>query len=103
MPPDYAALKQAFADKAYALTAHASTRAISRDIDDFEIEEAVISGMMIEDYPEDKYGPSCLILGYTRSGRLLHVQVTYPPKVRVITVYEPSPDEWESDGKTRKS
>jgi hypothetical protein len=85
------------------LTAHASTRAISRDIDDFEIEEAVVSGMVIEDYPEDKYGPSCLILGYTRSGRLLHVQVTYPPKARVITVYEPSPDEWESDGKTRKS
>jgi hypothetical protein len=25
--------------------------------------------VVIEDYPDDKYGPSCLILGFTRSNR----------------------------------
>ena len=102
MPPDYDKLKQAFRDKTYILTDHASDRAIKRDIDDFEIEEVVIAGAVIEDYPDDKYGPSCLILGYTETKRPLHVQVSYPTKIKVITVYEPSPDDWEEDLKTRK-
>jgi hypothetical protein len=84
------------------LTAHASNRAVERDIDAYEIEETVITGEVIEDYPDDKYSPSCLILGTTKRGRILHVHVCYPPKVKVITVYDPSPGEWESDWKTRK-
>lgn len=103
MPPDYDALRQVFREKQYIITSHASDRAVQRDIDAFEIEEAVIAGEVIEDYPDDKYSPSCLILGKTEAERILHVQVSYPPKVKVITVYEPSPDEWESDWKTRKS
>lgn len=103
MPVDYPALKQIFETKSYTLTAHASNRAVERDIDSFEIEEAVIAGVVIEDYPDDKYSPSCLILGLTQTGRILHVHLCYPPDVKVITVYEPSPDEWSSDWKTRKS
>ena len=102
MPPDYDALKSVFANQNYVMTLHASDRAVKRDIDDFEIEEAVIAGNVIEDYPNDKYGPSCLILGQTKKDRNLHVQVSYPPNVKVITVYEPSLDEWEADLKTRK-
>ena len=28
---------------------------------------------MIEDYPEDKYGPSCLLLRFTSANRPLHI------------------------------
>ena len=66
------------------------------------MEEAILDGEVIEDYPDDKYGPSCLILGYTRDGRLLHIQVTYPPEVKVITVYEPSQEEWNQGFRKRK-
>lgn len=54
------------------------------------------SGEVIEDYLSDKYGPSCLIFGTTRSGRPLHVQCTHPTRerVKIITVYAPSPEEW---------
>jgi hypothetical protein len=103
MPPDYNALKQAFRENAYLLTAHASDRAAKRRIPSPEIEQAIVSGEVIEDYPDDKYGPSCLILGYTQSKRALHIQVSYPPSVKVITVYEPSSDEWEADFRTRKT
>ncbi len=85
------------------MTIHGSDRAAKRKIRSREIEEAVASGEVIEDYPDDRYGPSCLILGYTDSGRPLHIQVSYPAPTKVITVYEPSPDDWESDWKTRKS
>ncbi len=62
----------------------------------------MIAGEVIEDYPDDKYGPSCLIMGKTGHEKVLHIQVSYPPNVKIITVYEPSADKWESDFKTRK-
>jgi hypothetical protein len=102
MPVDMEILRRHFADKDYLFTAHASDRAAQRLIRSAEIEEVISTGRVIEDYPDDKYGPSCLLLGMTKSGRSLHVQVSYPPNVKIITVYEPSPDEWETDLKTRK-
>lgn len=102
MPPDLTVLRQHFVAKQYLLTAHASNRAASRNIVSQEIEEAVAAGAVIEDYPDDKYEPSCLIMGATQAGRVLHLQVSYLPGVKIITVYEASSDEWESDWKTRK-
>jgi hypothetical protein len=51
---------------------------------------------IIEDYPDDKYGPSCLILGFTKAGRPFHLQCSYPsrPLIKIITIYEPDPDLW---------
>jgi hypothetical protein len=58
---------------------------------------------VIEDYPTDKYGPSCLVLGWTANGRPLHIQCTYPlrEKVKIITIYEPDPTDWV-EFKTRR-
>lgn len=103
MLPNFDELKQAFDEATYLMTAHASNRAVERDIASSGIAEAVLAGEVIEDYPDDKYGLSCLLLGKTVIGRILHVQVSYLPKVKVITLYEPSADEWETDWKTRKS
>ena len=103
MPPDYDRLKQAFRAKTYTLTDHASDRLAKRKIRSPEIEQVVLSGEVIEDYPDDKYGPSCLILGYTNAKRPLHVQIGYSQQIKVITVYEPEPDEWDDDLKTRKT
>jgi hypothetical protein len=63
-------------------------------IDRREVEEAILKGEIIEEYPDDKYSPSCLIYGKTKEGRDLHVQVSLPPVVVVITTYEPDPEEW---------
>ncbi len=65
MPPDYNMLKKAFQNKTYIMTVHGSDRAVKRRIRSAEIEQAITSGEVIEDYPDDKYGPSCLILGNT--------------------------------------
>ncbi|MBI4902765.1 MAG: DUF4258 domain-containing protein [Acidobacteria bacterium] len=75
---------------------HAVDQSILRRITRKETEEAVQSGEVIENYPSDKYGPSCLVLGWTASGRPLHIQCTHPARARVkiITVYEPSPSDW---------
>jgi len=100
---DIQVIREAFSKREYLFTAHASDRAAKRAIRSGEIEQAVAAGEVIEDYPQDKYGPSCLILGVTEAQRPLHMQVSYPPNLKIITVYEPSADEWESDWKTRKT
>ena len=88
----------------YEFSKHAVDQSIIRDIRVAEMEEA-ISGRceIIEDYPDDKYGPSCLILGFTEDRRPLHLQCSYPsrPLIKIITLYEPDPDLWV-DFKVRK-
>lgn len=80
----------------FEFSKHAADRMILRHITISEIREAIQSGEVIEDYPKDKYGPSCLILGKTNQDRFLHIQCSYPsrPLVKIITVYEPDPNEW---------
>jgi len=81
----------------YEFSKHAVDQSIIRDISVTEVEEGIASSAeVIEDYPEDKYGPSCLILGFTKAGRPLHVQCSYPsrPLIKIITVYDPDPNLW---------
>jgi hypothetical protein len=85
----------------YKFSDHAVKRMLKRSIDRQEIEDVINSGEIIEAYPDDKYSPSCLILGRTQRGRALHVQVSLPPLVVVVTIYEPDPDEWIG-GKVRR-
>ena len=78
----------------YRFSDHAVKKMIKRSIDRAEIEEAVLSGEIIEEYPDDKYSPSCLVYGRARSGRHLHVQLSIPPTVVIITAYDPDESEW---------
>ena len=80
----------------YENSRHANWRRNERSITCEEVLEVIASGEVIEDYPNDKYGPSCLILGYTDTVRALHVQCSYPTHelVKIITVYEPLPSRW---------
>ena len=86
----------------YRFTIHGFERCVERYISPNEVKYAMLSGEVIEDYPKDKYGPSCLIYGVTKEGRILHVQCSIDP-VWVITAYDPTlnPDEWEADFKRR--
>jgi hypothetical protein len=85
------------AARQYEFSKHAVDQTIVRGIAVAELEEAISNrSEVIEDYPEDKYGPSCLVLGFTIGGRPLHIQCSYPsrPLVKIVTVYEPDPDLW---------
>jgi hypothetical protein len=85
----------------YRWRQHAVERSIEREIAETQVVEIVLTGEIIEEYPDDKYGPSCLIFGRTQSGRPIHVQCCLPPTVWIITLYELDPDEW-IDFKKRK-
>jgi len=80
----------------FEFSKHAVDQIIIRRISVSEIREAISNGEIIENYPEDKYGPSCLIYGKSAGGRSIHVQCSYPSRqvIKIITVYEPDPKRW---------
>lgn len=89
-------VREKISTEQFELSKHAADQSIIRRIEVQELREAVAEGEVIEDYPNDKYGPSCLIFGTTSAGRPMHVQCSYPSRgpVRIITLYEPTPDQW---------
>lgn len=92
-------IRHKIADSKYVLSKHAVDQSIIRDIKILEMEQALLNKCeVIEDYPDDKYGPSCLVLGITNTGRPLHFQVSYPekPLLKIITLYEPDPQRWSN-------
>ena len=63
-----------------------------------EIRQVIHSGSMVEDYPDDPRGHSCLMLGFGVEGRPIHV-VCAPREdyVAIITAYIPEVGEWSDD------
>jgi len=90
------AIRAKLVNDLFEFSQHAVDQSISRQISVREVREAMINGELIEDYPNDKYGPSCLILGWTTKKRPLHIQCSYPtrPLLKIITLYEPDPTRW---------
>lgn len=74
-------------------------RMISSD----EVRTVVKQGELIEDYPNDPRGHSCLMLGSGDSGRAVHVVCS--PKddyLAIITAYLPDPGQWSDDFRRRR-
>lgn len=85
------------------MTNHAAERCRESGILAKDIKSAVMTGEIIEDYPNDFPFPSCLICGTTIDEKKLHVCVCdCGNSCKVITAYVPSAEKWGSDFKTRK-
>jgi hypothetical protein len=80
----------------FEFSRHALKRVVERNISEQEIRQAGAQAEIIEDYPDDKYSPSCLLLGFTQTGRPLHIQVALADTdlVKIVTIYEPDTEEW---------
>lgn len=66
-----------------------------------EVESVVKKGELVEDYPDDARGHSCLLLG-SGEGRPIHVVCA--PKddyLAIVTAYVPDAGQWSSDFKRR--
>lgn len=79
------------------ITDHADEETVDDGLTYEEIYFSVINGEIIEDYPEDKPYPSCLILGKNFMGEPIHSVWAYNPEnlwAVLITVYRPDPKRW---------
>jgi len=88
----------------YTLHAVDEMNAPNEMISTEEVREAVFEGEIIEEYPEDRRGHSCLLFKITGRGRAVHV-VCAPKEeyLAIITAYIPSLDKWCEGFKTRRA
>ncbi len=89
----------------YRLSSHAEHEREADQITKVELDEAFFSSQaeIIEDYPNDPRGPSCLILGFTSQGKPLHVVMGLVDPMVIITVYRPTLSEWINWRERRES
>jgi hypothetical protein len=90
----------------YELSKHAERERELDMITMRELEEALSSREIVEEYPDDPRGASCLALGFSGS-RPVHAVCTVrsdPEELLLITVYDPSrrPDKWSADYRKRR-
>jgi hypothetical protein len=77
------------------ITVHAHQEMVEEDISYDQVLEVLSLPRILENYPEHKRGPCCLVCRKISSGRFIHVVCTTSMEVTIIiTVYEPKPPKW---------
>jgi len=62
-----------------------------------EVEEALLNGMIIEQYEDTGRGESCLVVGFTNFGKPVHIVCgEMKEELAIITVYIPSPPKFKN-------
>jgi len=83
---------------------HALSRMFERNISFDEINEIAGGVKVIEEYPKDTPYPSCLILGFTKANRPIHIVFSINHEERtviIITIYVPDKHKWKDDFRRR--
>ena len=85
---------------------HAIAKLITENLSRQEVEKALTSCELVEDYPTGMRPlPDCLLLAWTAERQPVHsgVAIDEPnDRVFVITVYRPDSGRWEDDFRSRK-
>jgi len=91
-------------EKRIRITDHSDEECESDNLTFEEVYFSVFNGEIIEDYPDDKPYPSCLIYGHTFSEDPVHSVWAFNDENQwavLITVYRPDPERW-IDFQTRR-
>lgn len=68
-----------------------------------DVVNGIMGGEIIEEYPKSYLLSACLINGKTKAGEPIHICISLPPLVKIITVYRPDPTKWTKDYRKRRS
>jgi len=102
---DLAFIRQCVQQRSIIWTYHVNMRMQQRSITRNAILAAEPSFEIIENYPDDKYLPSCLV--YACCGvDIFHLHIAIDKEsgnIRIITAYNPTPDKWNAGFKTRRT
>jgi len=95
-------IRKEIIDQTYEISFHADNERIADQLRIEDVETALTSGEMLEYYPDDPRGESCLILGFTVTGKPVHVVCgkNRSGHLILITVYVPTMPKWR-DPRTR--
>jgi hypothetical protein len=88
---DIEEIKAKIRSNQYVYTHHAEIERKADELTFAQVEEAVLNGNILEQYPDSGRGESCLILGYSMDVPIHTVCGWRGEKVAFITVYIPKP------------
>jgi hypothetical protein len=72
-------------------TLHAEIERKADDLTFYQIEEAILAGDILEQYPDDGRGESCLVIGFSENIPIHIVCGKRGEKIVIITAYVPKP------------
>ena len=103
---DIEAIRELVLQNKYEFSIHAERERERDMISIQELEEALRTCEMVEDYPDDPRGASCLVVGFCDK-RPIHVVCAIkvdPEELLLITVYDPSarPEKWTNNYRKRR-
>lgn len=82
---------------------HAAEMMMKRGISRLDVLNCLENGEIIEDYPNSFPHPSCLVFGFSVSGKIIHTVVGMKEDMlMVITAYFPDNVKFEDDLRTRR-
>lgn len=96
-------LRSYYEQERVIITIHAQERLRQRGIRTKDVRNCIMTGEIIEQYPDDFPFPSCLIFGQSVNEKILHVVASDEGTgSRIITAYFPDNIKFEDDLRTRR-
>ena len=91
-------IRDEIAAQAYEISLHADDERLAEQLTVAEVEALLTGCEVLEDYPEDPRGHSCLALGFTPEVRPVHVVCGRNSLAHLvwITVYVPAMPKWRN-------
>jgi len=90
-------IKSCAASNRYRYSRHADRERQNDGLTLAEIEQALVSGRIIEQYPDTGRGESCLLAGFTDAGKPVHaVCAAMDDWLVIVTVYLPTPPKFKN-------
>lgn len=81
----------------YYFSKHGDAERQSDNLTIEEVEEALIEGRILEHYPDTGRGESCLVVGFTKAGKPIHIICgVRGEKLSIVTVYIPTPPKFKN-------
>ncbi len=79
------------------VTGHAEQERINDNLTFAEIRESLLNGIILEQYKDTGRGESCLVAGFTDTGKPIHIVCgERREKLVIITVYIPLPPKFKN-------
>lgn len=86
-----------------AITKHGRTRMEERGISTDDVVNGINTGEIIKQYEDDKPLPSCLVLGKSCTGKMIHLVLSHDDDfIYLIKAYYPDMQIWSEDFRKRK-
>jgi len=97
---DIEEIKQKVRENQYVYIQHADIERRGDSLTFVQVEEALLSGTILEQYPDTGRGESCLVLGFAGELPIYVVCGWRGEKITLITIYIPKPPKFK-DPRTR--